>query len=157
MNPRLSYREAAVEGASPVRLVILLYEQAFEDLRGALGAHRSGDIEGRTGHINHAILVIGYLQASLDKELGGRVALSLERFYGQIRSGLVDAQFRQSATALEQQISHLMQVHEAWCEVERANARPVSASSPTQTQSRSESGTQSNDEPERHPSAEWSA
>jgi flagellar secretion chaperone FliS len=154
MNARLSYREAAVEGASPVRLVTLLYEQALEDLRRALGAHRGGDIEDRTRHINHAILVIGYLQASLDKEQGGRVALNLERFYDQVRSGLVDAQFRQSAPALEQQISHLMQVHEAWCEVERANAA-VNASSrfETQTQSR----TQSNDEPDRGPSAEWNA
>lgn len=146
-----------MEGASPVRLVILLYEQAFEDLRHALDAHRRGDIEGRTGHINHAILVIGYLQASLDKEQGGRVALNLERFYDQVRSGLVDAQFRQSATALEQQISHLMQVHEAWCEVERANAAPVNASGPIQIENQSESRTQSNTEPELRPLAEWNA
>jgi flagellar protein FliS len=157
MNARLSYREAAVEGASPVRLVVLLYEQAFEDVRHALDAHRLGNIEERTRHINHAILVIGYLQASLDKEQGGRVALNLERFYDQVRSGLVDAQFRQSATALEQQISHLMQVHEAWCEVERAHAAPASASHPIQTQNQSESRTQSNDEPEPRPSAEWNA
>lgn len=157
MNARLSYREAAVEGASPVRLVILLYEQAFEDLRAALDAHQRGDIEGRTGYINHAILVIGYLQASLDKEHGGRVALNLERFYDQVRSGLVDAQFRQSAAALEQQIAHLMQVHEAWCEVERANALPVSASGAIQNQTQPESGTQSDDEAELHFSAEWNA
>ena len=122
MNARLSYREAAVEGASPVRLVILLYEQASEDLRRALGAHRRGEIEGRTRHINHAILVIGYLQASLDKEKGGSVAVNLERFYDQVRSGLVQAQFGQSAEALERQIACLMQVHEAWCEVERAGS-----------------------------------
>jgi flagellar protein FliS len=128
MNARLSYREAAVEGASPLRLVVLLYEQAFEDLRRALDAQRRGDIERRTRHINHAILVIGHLQASLNKEQGGRVALNLERFYDQLRSGLVQAQFNQSAAALEQQISHLMQVHEAWCEVERVSGSAVSAS-----------------------------
>jgi flagellar protein FliS len=134
MNARLSYREAAVQGASPVRLVILLYEQAFEDLQAALDAHRRGNIEARTRLINHAILVIGYLEASLDKERGGRVALNLERFYGQVRSGLVEAQFKQSAPALELQISHLMQVHDAWCEVERANAAPALAPSPPNPQ-----------------------
>src|SRR5580698_8407289 len=107
MNARLSYREAAVPGASPLRLVTLLYEQAVEDLRSAREAHRHNDIEGRTRHINHAILVIGHLQASLDKERGGRVAANLERFYTQLRSGLVAAQCKQSATALDQQISHL--------------------------------------------------
>jgi len=119
MNPGLSYREAAVAGASPVRLVILLYEQAVEDLRRALAAHRRGDIEGRTREINHAILIVGHLQATLDKERGGKVAMDLERFYQQLQAGLVEAQSKQSAAGIEQQISHLMQVHEAWCQVEK--------------------------------------
>ncbi|HEY3971867.1 MAG TPA: flagellar export chaperone FliS [Candidatus Sulfotelmatobacter sp.] len=120
MNARLSYRKAAVPGASPVRLVILLYEQAVEDLRRALAAHGRGDIEARTREINHAILVIAHLQSSLDKDQGGMVAINLERFYNQVRASLVDAQCRQSAAELERQISFLMQVHQAWCEVERA-------------------------------------
>lgn len=120
MNPGLSYREAAAAGASPVRLVILLYEQVIEDLRRALNAQRQKDVEGRTREINHAILVLGHLQASLDKDRGGKVAANLERFYNQVQAGLVEAQFKQSESSLEQQISGLMQVHDAWCEVERS-------------------------------------
>lgn len=119
MDARRSYHEAAARGASPVRLVILLYEQAIADLGKAVAAHRRGDIEGRTREINHAILVLGQLQMSLDRDQGGQVAQNLERFYRQVRSGLVDAQLKQSPEALEQQISHLMLVHEAWREVER--------------------------------------
>jgi flagellar protein FliS len=136
MNPGLSYREAAVAGASPVRLVILMYEQAMEDLRRALAAHAGGDIEGRTREINHALLVIGHLQATLDKDQGGKVAENLARFYDQLRAGLAEAQCRQSATALEQQISHLMLVHEAWCEVEKALA-PAPAPSQNVSERRS--------------------
>jgi hypothetical protein len=84
------------------------------------------------------------------------VAVNLERFYDRVRSGLVDAQFRQSATALEEQISHLMQGHEAWCEVEPVHAAgSVSASVQIQTQtltrSQTETQSQSNDEPETRP------
>src|ERR1700756_4601763 len=122
MNPGFSYREAAVAGASPVRLVILMYEQAMEDLRRALAAHTAGDIEGRTREINHAVLVIGHLQATLDRDQGGQVAENLAHFYDQLRAGLMEAQCRQSAAALEQQIAHLRLVHEAWCEVEKALA-----------------------------------
>lgn len=129
MNPGLSYREAAVAGASPVRLVILLYEQVIEDLRRALNAQRQKDIESRTREINHAILVIGHLQATLDKDQGGVVAANLDRFYQQVKSRLVEAQFQQSEPALEEQISCLMQVHDAWCDVER-NLNPTPA--PTQ-------------------------
>ncbi|HEV2470642.1 MAG TPA: flagellar export chaperone FliS [Candidatus Sulfotelmatobacter sp.] len=140
----MSYREAAVAGASPVRLVILLYEQVIEDLRRALNAQRQKDVEARTREINHSILVLGHLQATLDKDQGGRVAANLERFYNQVQAGLVDAQFQQSESALEQQISCLMQVHDAWCEVER-NVNPTPAQPPEP--SRSSSG----------PSSGWSA
>jgi len=130
MNPQLSYREAAVRGASPVRLVILLYEQVIEDLRRAVASQRRGDIEARTREINHAVLVIGHLQSSLDKNQGGQVALNLERFYSQLKAGLVEAQCQQSQALLEQQISHLMLVHEAWCEIERMNLTPSAALPP---------------------------
>jgi len=108
-----------------VRLVIQLYEQAIEDLRRALAALRRGDVEARTREINHAILVIGHLQASLDGEQGGQVAVNLERFYNQLRAGLIEAHCNQSARVLEQQISHLIVVHEAWCEVDRASSAPA--------------------------------
>lgn len=139
MNPGLSYRESAVAGASPVRLVILLYEQVIEDLRRALNAQRQNDVEGRTREINHAILVLGHLQASLDKDQGGRVAADLDRFYKQVQAGLVEAQCKQSESALEQQISCLMQVHEAWCEVER-NVNPKPAPPQPSEPNRSSSG-----------------
>lgn len=120
MDAKLSYREAAVRGASPVRLVICLYEQAIEDLREAVVALEKGDIELRTRKINHAITVIGQLQGSLDMERGGEVARNLERFYGVIRARLVEGQLKQSSRILEQQISQLVLVYEAWLEVERA-------------------------------------
>src|SRR5689334_18427773 len=74
MDARSSYREAAVRGATPVQLVILLYEQGIEDLRRAIIALEKNDIEARTREINHALMVIGQLQASLDMERGGEVA-----------------------------------------------------------------------------------
>lgn len=122
MNAKSSYRESSVRGANPVRLVIILYEQAIEDLRCAVLALERGDIEARTRQINHALLVIAQLQSSLDMERGGEVARSLARFYGALRAGLAEAQQKQSAALLEQQISQLAEVHEAWLEVERATA-----------------------------------
>jgi flagellar secretion chaperone FliS len=125
MDARTSYREAAVRGASPVRLVICLYEQAIEDLRRAVVALEKGDIEARTRGINHALIVIGQLQGTLDMERGGDVARNLERFYANVRTGLVEAQLKQSARILEQQISQLVEVYEAWLEVDRVAEAPT--------------------------------
>ncbi len=113
-------------GASPVRLVICLYEQAIEDLRQAVVALEKGEIEARTRKINHAITVLGQLQGSLDMVRGGEVARNLERFYDILRAGIVEAQLKQSPRILEQQISQLVLVYEAWLEVERAaSAAPL--------------------------------
>ena len=139
MNPSLSYREAAVAGANPVRLVILLYEQAIEDLRRALAAHNRGDVEGRTRELNHSLLVIGHLQATLDHNQGGKVAENLVRFYDQVRSKLVEAQCQQSAIGIEQQISHLMQVRDAWCAVEKdLTPAPIESNVPARREDRVE-------------------
>lgn len=109
-----------------MRLVICLYEQAIADLRRAVMALEQGDIEARTRGINHALTVIAQLQGSLDMERGGNVARNLQRFYNSVRIGLVDAHRKQSRLILEQQISQLMLVHEAWQEVERDTAMPKS-------------------------------
>lgn len=133
MNPRNSYRVGAVQGASPVRLVICLYEQAIEDLRRALIALEKKDIAERTSALNHAHMVIGQLQGTLDVQRGGEVAINLQRFYTVIRSGLIDAQSKQSSAMLEQQIALLVEVHDAWLEVERATC--VAEQLPAETQS----------------------
>ena len=120
MDAGLSYRETAVAGASPVRLVILLSQQAIEDLRRALQALARGDIESRTREVDHALQVIGHLRATLDLGRGGIVAHNLGRFYAQVIRGLMEAQCQQSAAVLEQQIANLMLVCDAWCDLERS-------------------------------------
>jgi len=151
MNARSTYREAVVRGASPVRLVISLYEQAIEDLRCAVIALEKGDIEARTRGINHALMVIAQLQGSLDMERGADVARNLAHFYSIVRSGLVEAQAKQSTALLERQISQLATVHEAWLEVERATAAPESQpQQPPQT-------SVLNSPPGTSPAAGWNA
>jgi flagellar secretion chaperone FliS len=129
MDARSSYREAAVRGASPLRLVICLYEQAIEDLRRAVAALKRGDIETRTRQINHAFMVIAQLQGSLDMERGGEVARNLARFYSAIRSGLTEAHGKQSLPLLEQQLLLLTDVHAAWLQAERETEMPAVAPS----------------------------
>src|ERR1022692_2107977 len=93
MNIQQSYREATVGGASPVELVVRLYEQMIKDLREVADAIEQKDITLRTGRIKHAILVVGHLQSSLDFAKGGKVAKDLDNFYNAVRQSLVWVQF----------------------------------------------------------------
>lgn len=129
-NARTSYRENEVRGASPVRLVILEYEQLVQDLRQAMCALEKNEVAERTDYLNHAILVIGHLQSALDFEKGGRAAEALERFYNVLRQNLIQVQFAPSRQGFEQQITDLMSVRDAWLEVDRAEAPAGRATHP---------------------------
>jgi len=123
-SARTAYRQTNVHGASAIRLVILLYDQIIHDLVQAEDATRNRDIERRTQMLNHAILVIAYLQSPLDFERGGKVAENLSHFYDALRHNLVAVQFRPSAPGIRQQITDVQAVREAWLEVERAESSP---------------------------------
>jgi flagellar protein FliS len=125
MNIQQSYREAAVRGASPVQLVIRLYEQMIEDLRQVAIAVEKNDIQLRTKRINHAILVVGHLQSTLDFDKGGKVAGDLNHFYDVLRQNLVQVQFHPSKRGVAQLITDLLALREAWIEVERAEKASV--------------------------------
>jgi flagellar secretion chaperone FliS len=118
-NARSTYRENDVRGASPVRLVVLLYEQMIQDLTQAAQAIEQNDIELRTKRINHAILVIGHLQSPLDFSNGGKVAKNLDTFYNVLRQNLVQVQFHPSKLGIDRLITDVLAVREAWIEVER--------------------------------------
>jgi len=129
MDPRSAYRENAVRGASGVRLVIFLYEQAIQDLRRAAQAMAEGNVELRTQHLNHAISVIGHLQGTLDRERGGKVSRNLEAFYNCVRSRLIEAQARVSEEIVNEQVSYLLSLREAWIEVENTTSKDSASTS----------------------------
>ena len=119
-NVPKAYREADVRGATAVHLVVLLYEQIIRDLSQGAQAIEQNDIELRTRCINHAILVVGYLQSPLDFGKGGRVAKDLDQFYNALRQNLMQVQFFPSKNGMNQLITDALAVREAWIEVERA-------------------------------------
>ncbi|HUK49122.1 MAG TPA: flagellar export chaperone FliS [Terriglobales bacterium] len=118
MNPRRAYQEAAVRGANPVRLTILLYDQLIQDVAHAAEALASARIEQCAQEIGHAIAVIGYLQATLRLDSGRDVARNLGRFYTMLRERLMEAQVRSSRQILAELQKQLLEVREAWMKVE---------------------------------------
>ena len=119
-NAPNAYREADVRGATAVRLVVLLYEQIIRDLSQAAQAIEQNDIELRTKYINHAILVVAYLQSPLDFDKGRKVAKDLDHFYNALRQNLMQVQFFPTKAGLNQLITDVLAVREAWIEVQRA-------------------------------------
>jgi flagellar protein FliS len=110
----MTYRKTAVGGSSGFGLMIALYDTLAGDLRRAAEAERDNDIEKRCQEINHALLVIGYLEDALARGNGGELAKQLAGFYGSLRRKMIEAQVKRSAEILEQQMGLVLSVRGVW-------------------------------------------
>jgi flagellar protein FliS len=120
----LSYRRTAIEGASPIGLMIALFDTLAGDLRRASAALRINDIETRCKELNHAALVLGQLESWLDLENGGEPARDLSRFYAYLRAKMMEASVNKSAAVLDAQIEMILHVRSVW---QQFDAAPVQA------------------------------
>jgi len=116
----IAYRQRAVEGASPVGLVVLLYGTIVASLLRAKQAIQDKNTEKRVSELNHVLTVIGQLQGTLDFERGGHVARHLDRFYSVMRARVLQASIQNSMPILEELVRHFTSLKEAWQEVERS-------------------------------------
>lgn len=146
MDARSAYRQTSGQSANPIHCVVLLYEQLIDDLRQAQLKMEQHNIEKYTSELGHTLDVVGQLQGRLDMEHGGEVARNLDRFYNVLRARLLQAQFQGSAEVLRPQLDSLLQLREAWLEVERieterhrtAAAPPAKGGSSNEKQRRSD-------------------
>jgi len=119
-DPAKEYRESAVRGASPVGLIVILYEEIVRSLHRAHRAVRRNDIEQRTLALTHAIKVIGHLQGILDMGHGGSVARNLSRFYSVMRAKILEANVQSNPETLELLAREFSGMVEAWRRVDEA-------------------------------------
>src|SRR6201988_4682860 len=110
----LSYRKSAIEGASSIGLIIVLFDTLAGDLRRAAAAIRKNDIEKRGRELDHACLVLGQLESWGDLDKGGASARFLSQFYAYVRGTMMEASVTQSASLLDTQIETIVQVRSAW-------------------------------------------
>ncbi|SRR6266496_3595867 len=127
------YRCTEGHSASPVRLVTMLYEQLVKDLQRAVAAIEKNDVARRTNELDHALTVVGQLQGTLDMQKGGQVAKNLDDYYYSLRVALLQAQIRAVPEILRKQIKILLDLREAWVQVERSSqgtVEPPTSNSP---------------------------
>jgi flagellar protein FliS len=124
-STELAYRKTAVEGASGFGLLIALYDTLAGDLLRAADAERRNDLEKRCHEINHATLVIGYLEDWVERSGGGELAQQLAAFYSSLRRKMIEAQVARSAELLEEQVALVLKIRETWSAMERQESLPM--------------------------------
>lgn len=129
MNPAAAYKRRAIESASPIGLVVLLYQAAVVDLRRALAAMENDpdaprQIEVRTQACNRVLAIVGELKGVLNYDSGGEVARNFSRFYQLAERLIVQASFQRDPEPVREMLQQFVILLNAWREVE---ARPMAA------------------------------
>ena len=114
-----SYREHVLDGASPVELVVALYDGIIRFLYQAIAAVDRGDIDGRRIAVKRALDIIVHLQARLRMDVGGRPAESLAEFYAATFAVILQASQSASTAKFAHAIDCVRNVRDAWREVEK--------------------------------------
>jgi flagellar protein FliS len=120
----LEYRRALTEHASVVGLVIALHDTLIGDLRRAAEAMEKNDITERCNQLVHGFKVLTQLEAMLDMNNGGETAKKIHRFYRHVRSQMLLAQFKVSPSILYTQMKIVLEVREAWQQVDATATKP---------------------------------
>ncbi len=123
-DPARAYRESAVRGASPVGLIVILYEEIIRSIRRAQRAHAAGRIEERVHSMTHALRVVGHLQGVLDFEKGGPLAHELFAFYNLARNKLVEANAQADPALMHSLATEFENMKQAWQRVDREVTPP---------------------------------
>ena len=118
----LEYRRAATQQASVVGLVIALHDTLIGDLRRAAEAMEKNDIETRCAQLIHGFKVLTQLEAMLDLQNGGETAIKLRRFYSHVRGQMLSAQFKLAPAILLNMVKIVMEIREAWEQIDNAPA-----------------------------------
>ena len=117
-----AYRAHSLEGASGVELTIALYDGIIRFMNNATEAVDRKDVEARRAAVKRAMDIVVHLQATLDKEVGGKPAESLSDFYVAMFALMLQGSQRNSRTKFEQVIANVRNVRDAWKQV-RADSR----------------------------------
>jgi flagellar protein FliS len=112
-----NYREHALEGASPVDLVVALYDGIIRFLYAAIAAVEHGSEEERRMAVKRALDIVLHLQARLRMDVGGRPAQALSEFYVSIFAQILQASQSASRSKFEHAIQCVKTVRDAWREV----------------------------------------
>ncbi|MDP1594618.1 MAG: flagellar export chaperone FliS [Gallionella sp.] len=118
--------ESGVTAADPHKLISMLYQGAMLAIANAKNGILRKDIAAKGKAISHAILIIDSgLNASLNKEVGGPLALNLSALYDYMSTRLLLANMNNDMEALDEVSRLLTDLKEAWESIRQPATLPA--------------------------------
>ena len=108
------YRQNHIPYASPIELVVMLYDKAIIYLTIARDSLVEKDIDAKCLAMSRVIDIVTELQAVLDKDRGGDIAARLDALYTYMLTTLTMAHYHNDVQPMEEVIGLLQELRDAW-------------------------------------------
>jgi flagellar secretion chaperone FliS len=113
-----AYRNVGVEtgvgGATPHKLVAMLYDGLLERLAEARGAMRAGQVEVKGNALTRAVRIVDEGLKSALSPAGGELSSNLDALYGYISVRLTHANLRNDEAAIDECVQLIEPLRDAW-------------------------------------------
>lgn len=111
------YRSARTQTASPVQIVVDLYEGALKFLNQAVTHDAAGRVGDRGVALSRAHAIVSELSATLDHEAAPELCAELERLYEFVMHRVTEANLHADTSLLHAAIETLTTLRAAWAEL----------------------------------------
>lgn len=112
-----SYKDHMLDGASPIDLVVALYDGIIRFLYSAIDAIHAGDVTARRAAVKRALAIVIHLQARLRLDIGGRPAQVLAEFYASIFALILQGSVAADAERFNRAIACVREMRNAWRQI----------------------------------------
>ncbi|MBJ6724832.1 flagellar export chaperone FliS [Geomesophilobacter sediminis] len=125
------YKQTQITTASPEKLLLMLYDGAISNCRQAQDRLSRKDLAGKGVYIGKALAIVGELLSTLNHEVGGDIAVNLERLYMYVMDELTRANVEGRAKSLDDAMQVMSTLREAWTQaIEQQRNERCLASAP---------------------------
>lgn len=130
-NAAFEYRKQAVGGASPLQLVIMLYDGAIRFMEAGKQAMAHGNLQSQNDNLQRAQKIVLELMSCLDMAKGGEIASNLLALYTYIVNELIEANVSDNPECIERCIKILSDLRSGWSGIEQSanqdHEQPIAA------------------------------
>jgi len=114
MNGIAAYQDNAVTTQSKGRLIVLLYDGAIKFMKLAIKELEAGNMQAKGQYINKTRDIINELNAVLDLDAGGEIAVNLRKLYCFMHNRLSEANLKCDPQMILEVITLMEELNQSW-------------------------------------------
>ena len=117
------YQKSAINGASPVAVIVMLYDAAIAFMEQGKAAMAFADYDKQNTLLQRAQKIVTELMGSLDMERGGDIAKNLMSLYSYVWNELIQANIHDKPECIDHALMVFTELRASWIAIEKSTKK----------------------------------